>query len=140
MKNSITDMVLEFQTAFRLPTTTNSGGPSLYTQRRELRKKLLEEEHDEYLLGESTNDIAEIADALGDMAYIIWGTALEYGIPLDEVIAEIHRANMSKLQADGTPLMRADGKVLRAAGYTPPDVAGIIDRAYFRAQKEANSG
>ena len=124
---TLTDMVREFHAAFRLPG--DPGQPTLCDSlgRRELRRKLLEEEYKEYLLGEDTNDICEIADALGDMAYIIWGTALEYGIPLDRIIAEIHRSNMSKLDEKGEPIMRADGKVLKSARYTPPDIAGILN-------------
>lgn len=126
--NAITQMVKEFHTAYELPTSSWDGKPNLYNARRELRQRLLREEFTEYELGEATNDLAEIADALGDLAYIIWGTALEYGIPLDEVIGEIHRSNMSKLGADGKPLIREDGKVLKGPNYTPPDIAGILQR------------
>lgn len=57
------------------------------------------------------------------MAY---GTALVHGIDLDAVIAEIHRANMTKLGPDGRPLLRADGKVLKGEHYRAPDVAGVL--------------
>lgn len=113
----------EFYKAYGLPSRVT---PSLYTDRRELRKRLLEEEHDEYLLGEATNDIVEIADGLADMLYIIAGTALEYGIPLEAVFNEVHRSNMSKLGLDGKPMIREDGKVLKGPNYTPPDIEGII--------------
>jgi hypothetical protein len=124
---TLTAMVAEFHKAFRLHKDGQPGDvPTLYGKNRELRQKLLKEEYEEYLLGEATNDIAEIADALGDMAYIIWGTALEYGIPLDKVIAEIHRANMSKLDANGEPIMREDGKVLKSDRYTPPNIPAVL--------------
>ena len=68
----------------------------------------------------------EIADALGDIKYVTDGAAIVYGIPLDKVSAEIHRSNMSKLGADGQPLYREDGKVLKGPDYTPPDIASIL--------------
>lgn len=125
---SLAQMVLEFHKAFKLPWRTQSGRPSLATDRRALRRRLLAEEFDEYLVAEASHDIVGIADTLGDMAYIIWGTALEYGIPLDEVIAEIHRSNMSKLDENGQPIMREDGKVLKSARFTPPNIAAILER------------
>jgi predicted HAD superfamily Cof-like phosphohydrolase len=124
---TLANMVLQFHTAFGLPTGTKSGLPSLQSNRRELRQKLLREEFHEYCVAERNNDLVEIADALGDMAYIIWGTALEYGIPLDKVIEEIHRSNMSKLDWDFKPIMREDGKVLKSERYTPPDIKRILD-------------
>lgn len=125
--------VLQFHDTYGRPIGVYPRLP--YETERELRRKLLEEEHDEYLLAEAQNDIVGIADALGDMAYIIAGTAIVYGIPLDEVMDEIQRANMSKLGADGKPLVRADGKILKGPNYTPPDIKSIIDKAYFRAMK-----
>ena len=124
--NAITAMVAEFHKTFLLPG--HPGMPTLADSlsRRKLRQKLLRDEFDEYELAEACNDITEIADALGDMAYIIWGTALEYGIPLDKIIAEIHCSNMSKLDANGKPIMRADGKVLKSERYTPPNIAAIL--------------
>lgn len=122
---ALMEKVQEFYKVYGLP---QSAIPSLYTDRRKLREQLLEEEHDEYLLGEATNDIVEIADALADMLYIIAGTALEYGIPLEEVFNEVHRSNMSKLDADGKPVFRPeDQKVLKGPSYTPPNIQAIID-------------
>ena len=60
------------------------------------------------------------------MIYICCGTAVEFGIPLDAVMAEIHRANMSKLMPDGTPLLREDGKVMKGPNYTPPNIKNIL--------------
>lgn len=125
----LTTMVAEFHKAFALPGSPGRPTLGLDAARRELRRKLLVEEYQEYIDGEDLDDIVEIADALGDMAYIIWGTALEYGIPLDKVIAEIHRSNMSKLDASGKPIMREDGKVLKSSLYTPPDIEGILTDA-----------
>lgn len=94
---------------------------------RNLRKNLLKEEYEEYLEGEQNNDLVEIADALADMIYIICGTAVSYGIPLQKVFEEVHRSNLSKLDNNGKPIYREDGKILKSEFYTPPDVKGIID-------------
>jgi len=97
-------------------------------EERKLRKSLLQEEFNEYLTGEENNDIVEIADALGDMLYVIYGTAITYGIPLDEVFEEIHNSNMSKLGADGLPIYRDDGKILKGPNYFKPNLRSIIDK------------
>lgn len=94
---------------------------------RELRINLLEEEFKEYLDAEETLDIVGIADALADIIYIACGTAVSYGIPLDEVFAEVHRSNMAKL-VDGKPIYREDGKVMKPEGWKPPDIKKILEK------------
>ena len=71
-------------------------------------------------------DPVEIADALGDGVYVKYGHAIERGIPLDDVLREIHRSNMSKLGDDGKPILRDDGKILKGPNYSPPDIAKVI--------------
>ena len=66
------------------------------------------------------------ADALGDLSYVIDGFAIEAGIPLDAVINEIHSSNMSKLDADGFPIYREDGKVLKGPNFREPDLYNVI--------------
>ena len=103
--------------------------PSLpSSEERKLRIALLQEEFDEYLKGEFNDDIVEIADALGDMLYIIYGTAVSYGIPIDDVFEEIHNSNMSKLGEDGKPIYREDGKILKGPNYFKPDLQKIIQK------------
>lgn len=80
---------------------------------RELRIQLLREEFEEYLRAEAAHDLVDVADALADMLYVIYGTAVSYGIPMDEVFSEVHASNMSKLGPDGQPIFREDGKVLK---------------------------
>jgi hypothetical protein len=92
---------------------------------RQLRIDLLYEEYCEYLKGEEEDDLVQIADALADLIYIACGTAVAYGIPLDKVFAEVHRSNMAKL-VDGKVIRREDGKVLKPAGWTSPDVKGVM--------------
>lgn len=95
---------------------------------RELRKSLLQEEFDEYIKAEEENDLVEIADALGDMMYIIYGTAISYGIPLDDIFNEIHSSNMSKLGEDGKPIRREDGKILKGPHFFQPDIAKFLKK------------
>ena len=86
-------------------------------------------------------DTVEAADALADLVYVIYGMALETGIDLAAVLAEVQRSNMSKLGADGRPVYREDGKVLKGPGYFPPDVAGTLGMgsgAGSRARAEAD--
>lgn len=72
--------------------------------------------------------ISQVADALGDMIYVIFGFALEAGIPLPEVIDEIHAANLTKLDDNGQPVYRADGKVTKSSNYTPPEIRDAVMR------------
>ena len=71
---------------------------------------------------DGTRDTVEAADALADLVYVIYGMALETGIDLAAVLAEVQRSNMSKLGTDGRPIYREDGKVLKGPGYFAPDV------------------
>ena len=73
-------------------------------------------------------DLVEVADALGDMLYILCGTIIEHGLQdkIEEVFAEIQRSNMTKLGADGKPIYREDGKVMKGPNYSPPDLAGVL--------------
>ena len=98
---------------------------------RTLREKLLEEEFNEYMRAELNDDLVEIADALADIIYIACGTAVSYGIPLDDVFAEVHRSNMAKL-VDGKVIRREDGKVQKPEGWTAPDIKGVLDKAHIK--------
>ena len=116
--------VRDFQEAFNSNIGTMPVLPN--TNERDLRIKLLREEFEEYLDGEENNDIVEISDALGDMLYIIYGTAVSYGIPLEDIFDEIHNSNMSKLDENGKPIFRDDGKVLKGPNYFKPDIAKYL--------------
>jgi predicted HAD superfamily Cof-like phosphohydrolase len=94
-----------------------------------LRYNLMKEENEEYLEAVQNNDIVEIADALGDMLYILCGTILEHGLQykIEEVFDEIQRSNMSKLGANGLPIYREDGKVMKGPDYFKPDFTRILE-------------
>jgi predicted HAD superfamily Cof-like phosphohydrolase len=94
-----------------------------------LRYKLMREENEEYLEAVSDNDLVEVADALGDMLYILCGTIIEHGLQhkIEEVFDEIQRSNMSKLGEDGEPIYREDGKVLKGPNYFKPHIKSILE-------------
>ena len=124
MSNFYTD-VKDFHIAFGQRVGDKPELPD--TKERTLRMKLLAEEMYEYTVAENENDLVEVADALADIIYIACGTAVAYGIPLDDVFEEVHASNMAKL-VDGKPIYREDGKVLKPEGWTPPDIKGVLKK------------
>lgn len=93
-----------------------------------LRYNLIKEENEEYLEACKNGDIVEIADALGDQLYILFGTILKHGLQhkIEEVYDEIHRSNMSKLDENGKPIFREDGKILKSNLYFKPEINKIL--------------
>lgn len=94
----------------------------------DLRVRLIEEELDELKDGLRKRDPVEVADALADLAYVVLGSADRFGIPFNEVFAEVHRSNMSKVCEDGTVLRRSDGKIIKPDTYEPPCIEKIIEQ------------
>ena len=127
MKNKI-EAVQEFHEAFGLGVQ-QSPVANLSMQKLKLRFDLMDEENQEYLEAAENNDLIEVADALGDMLYILCGTILEHGMQhkIEEVFNEIQRSNMSKLGADGKPIYREDGKVMKGPNYFKPNISSILD-------------
>ena len=95
----------------------------------DLRHKLMAEENDEYLEAAKSGDLVEVADALGDMLYILCGTIITHGMQhkIEEVFSEIQRSNMSKLDKDGNPIYREDGKVMKSDLYFKPNIGEILE-------------
>lgn len=95
-----------------------------------LRYTLMKEENEEYLEACKQGNMVEIADALGDQLYILFGTILKHGLQykIEEVFDEIHRSNMSKLDGNGKPIFREDGKILKSEKYFKPDIGAILGR------------
>ncbi len=95
-----------------------------------LRYKLMREENEEYLEAAQNGDLVEIADALGDQLYILCGTILKHGLQdkIVEVFQEIQRSNMSKLDENGKPIYREDGKVMKSNLYFKPNIAAILEK------------
>lgn len=94
-----------------------------------LRHRLMAEENDEYLEACQKGDLTLIADALGDKLYILFGTIIAHGLQykIEEVFDEIHRSNMSKLDDNGKPIYREDGKIMKSANYFLPDIKSILE-------------
>jgi predicted HAD superfamily Cof-like phosphohydrolase len=119
--------VEDFHRAYGLPIRhepTAAIGPDQVS----LRQALIDEEVRELAEAARAGDVVGVADALADIVYVAYGTAHVYGIDLDAVLDEVHASNMTKLGADGRPVRRADGKVLKGPGYRPPDVRAVLDR------------
>ena len=95
-----------------------------------LRFNLMKEENEEYFEAAKRNDMVEVADALGDMLYILCGTILSHGMQdkIHEIFEEIQSSNMSKLGEDGKPIYREDGKVLKGPNYFKPDIKSILNQ------------
>jgi predicted HAD superfamily Cof-like phosphohydrolase len=121
------EAVKAFHTAFGLGVS-NELKADLGESKNLLRFNLMKEENEEYLEAVSNNDIVEIADALGDMLYILCGTILEHGLQhkIEAVFDEIQRSNMSKLGEDGKPIYREDGKVMKGPNYFKPNFTEIL--------------
>jgi len=118
-----------FHNAFKIP---NNHAPTanLTEADIQLRYNLMKEENEEYLEAAKNGDIVEIADALGDQLYILCGTILRHGLQhkIVEVFQEIQRSNMSKLDENGNPIYREDGKVMKSALYFKPDIGAILEK------------
>ncbi len=120
--------VKAFHTAFKLGYR-DTPKANLGLDKNMLRYKLMREENEEYLEAANDGDLVEVADALGDMLYILCGTIIEHGLQhkIEEVFEEIQRSNMSKLGADGEPIYREDGKVLKGPNYFKPHIKEILE-------------
>lgn len=123
----VIDQVRIFHEAFGIACADGPLG-DVGEARARLRHELMREENAEYMAAAERGDLVEVADALGDMLYILCGTILTHGLQhkIEEVFQEIQRSNMSKLGADGRPVYRADGKVLKGEHYRRPDIARIL--------------
>lgn len=122
--------VQDFHEAFGLHVSTTPSAV-LPPGAAELRATLLQEELDEYREAAEAGDLEGIADALTDLAYVLFGTYASHGLQsvADELFAEVHRSNMSKLDADGRPVRRADGKILKSDRFSKPELGPILEAA-----------
>ena len=123
------EAVKKFHEAFKIGYRTTPKA-NLGNTKNKLRFDLMKEENEEYFEAAQSNDLVEVADALGDMLYILCGTIIEHGMQhkIEDVFNEIQRSNMSKLGPDGKPLYRADGKVLKGPKYFKPNIKEILEK------------
>ena len=117
--NKMQKQVEEFHRKFEVEAPDT---PGIQFNKIELRYGLIQEELYEFLCAAEKGDLIETADAIGDMLYVVFGTAVAFGINTEAVVDEIHRSNLTKQGADGKPVRRADGKVLKGPGYEPPKI------------------
>lgn len=126
MKTSL-EMVREFHETYGQPVLEfpSLDDPGL----SELRTELLDEELNELCAAIAMKDAVGVLDALTDLQYVLDGAYLSLGLHRwkDAALAEVHRSNMSKLGADGKPIRREDGKILKGPNYTPPDLAKVLN-------------
>jgi predicted HAD superfamily Cof-like phosphohydrolase len=126
-------MVREFHEKFSClinTTPTANVDPELLTARGEFMQEELKEFQD----AADQNDLTEMVDALADIIYFAYGTAINLGVDLEPVFEEVHRSNMTKIWPDRTVRRREDGKVIKPPTYTKPDVAGEILKQVRRTQ------
>ncbi|MCD8453147.1 nucleoside triphosphate pyrophosphohydrolase family protein [Tenacibaculum finnmarkense genomovar ulcerans] len=127
MKDKI-KAVQKFHEAFKV-NIQNKPTVAITEDRKNLRFELMKEENQEYFEAAKNNDLVEVADALGDMLYILCGTIIEHGMQdkIEAVFNEIQRSNMSKLDENGKPIYREDGKVLKGSNYFKPNIKAILE-------------
>lgn len=129
MINKPINAVEKFHKAYKL-LINNSPTIDIDRELIKLRFNLMKEENEEYYEAASKNDIVEVADALGDMLYILCGTIITHGFQnkIEEVFDEIQRSNMSKLGTNGKPIYRNDGKVMKGPNYFKPNIEAILKK------------
>ena len=93
----------------------------------ELRISLINEELEELKKAIEDNDILEVADALTDILYVVYGAGHAFGINLDKCFNEVQESNMSKLDSDGKPIYNESGKVMKGPNYFKPDLTKFVN-------------
>lgn len=126
MKSRAAEMVEEFHRTFGHAVRDKAEA---LVPEFPLRYELIAEELAEYLKAGYEGDTVGVADALADLLYVVYGAALCHGIPVDDVLEEVHRSNMTKLGPDGKPVIRGDGKFLKGPNYEPPDIEKVLANA-----------
>ena len=120
------DRVGKFMRVFNQEVKDKPDWPDAETM--ELRIDLIEEElgelKDAILSADGT--LVDVADALSDLLYVVYGAGHSFGLDLDACFKEVHRSNMSKLDERGNPIYREDGKVLKGPDFTEPDLESMI--------------
>ena len=119
--------VEQFNKTYKVGESPNK--PTVLSHKEtQLRFDLAFEELKEYEEAAHLGDLVEIADALGDQLYILFGTILRHGMKhiIEDVFNEIHSSNMSKRDKDGNPIFREDGKVLKGENYFKPNLKRIV--------------
>ena len=117
--------VMDFMNNFKQEVKYNPEFPDEKVQK--LRISLIEEELEELKEAIENKDVVGVADALTDILYVTYGAGAAFGIDLDKCFEEVHNSNMSKLDRDGRPIYREDGKILKGPDYFEPNLEKIVD-------------
>lgn len=130
-------MVVEFQKAYLKPVRYVPTMPP--EEEKELCYNLIHEELEEFKDALAADDIVEAFDALLDLQYVIDVAMAVMGFTMlkKKGFDEVHRSNMSKLGADGKPIYREDGKILKGPNYSPPDLKTMVDNYVEHYQRIA---
>jgi len=121
--------IVEFHRAFGIPmseTPVLAIPVELHLLRLRVMGEEVAEYGDEYTTcGDLDERLRAVAKELADIAYTLLGTVVSHGLQNEfvRVFDAVHRSNMSKLGADGKPILRADGKVLKSDRYREPDLS-----------------
>lgn len=119
------EKVIKFHEKFKI-TVGDFANPKLNDHT--LRMKLIREEFEELMEAfEDGNDIAHICQELTDLLFVVYGTGVSMGLDLDKSFELIYNSNMSKLDDDGTPIYRDDGKILKSDNYVPADLSEVAN-------------
>lgn len=149
------ELVREFNVAMGQPDKVNLLSKGLDVNLLMLRKNLISEETDEvcgevnYILNKRDDlfdedytprviDVEDLFKELGDLQYVLSGLCATYDIPMDEILEEVHQSNMSKLDDNGKPIMRDDGKVLKGPNYQEENMMPIVEKYFQKYQKGAD--
>ena len=116
--------VMDFMNNFGQEVKYNPEFPDEKVQK--LRISLIEEELEELKEAMGKEDMVGVADALTDILYVTYGAGAAFGIDLDKCFEEVHNSNMSKLDRDGRPIYREDGKILKGPDYFEPNLEKIV--------------
>lgn len=121
----------DFHRKFDLPASDISPGPRSITESLfEFRRKFMQEELDEFVVGWDEVDHAQMFDALLDLVYVAMGTAHFFGYPWQEGWDEVQRANMAKVRAPSADASKRNSSwdVVKPPGWTAPDIDGVLAR------------
>jgi NTP pyrophosphatase (non-canonical NTP hydrolase) len=131
--------MIEFHKAFKLPYNTDIKLSK--HDRQVLHFDLMMEELLEFKEAYDSSDMIEIADALGDILFVLLSTVIENGLQdvFYDIFMEICRSNMSKLDKDGNPIYREDGKVMKSELFSRPNISSIIENHIISCNKLRDS-
>lgn len=94
------------------------------------RLTLIDEEYKELIDAINAKDIVEVADALTDILYVVYGMGSVLEIDLDACFKEVHKSNMTKLGDDGKPVINSNGKIVKGKNFRPPELKGIVEDVF----------